>query len=295
MCFERHAHLYQHHLQHFDLALRAFAYCASLSPNEGAPWVDLGVVYLLQDNINAANKAFSHAQALDPGLARAWIGQGIVASTMGSREALDLLRHAFELFPHPTAALGFAARVVAAITPENEQQALELLSDGSLQFGSLGAIPKGHIDAYCQQAAVALARYCHTPQGQQDAAARCLQAVIYERLHLHGAAITAWEQCGQLLVEDSADRQRLAQLGLARALCLTGEVARGVRLYGELVPAEFGHLCQWGRALVQIGQLLHAFEVRQCLAIVTIVDSYCFYRYTTRLRRLQRSRAQRYN
>ena len=222
----------------------------------------MGALYLLQGNINAANKAFSHAQALDPGLARAWIGQAMVASGMGSREALDLLRHAFELFPHPTAALGFAARVVAAITPENEVQALQLLSNDPLQFGNLGAIPIGHVEAYCQQAAVALARYCHTPQGQQDATARCLQAVVYERLQLHGAAVTAWEQCRGLLETTAVDRQRLAQLGLARALCMAGNIAKGVQLYGELVPNEFGHVCQWGRALVQAGQLPQAFQVR---------------------------------
>eukprot|EP00045_Choanoeca_perplexa_P018024 m.274639 g.274639 ORF g.274639 m.274639 type:complete len:1569 (+) comp17691_c0_seq2:37-4743(+) len=261
-------------LKHFDLALRSFARCASLSPNEGAPWVDMGVVYLLQDNINAANKAFSHAQALDPGLARAWIGQAMVATTMASREALDLLRHAFELFPHPTAALGFAARVVAALTPDNEQHALQLLSNGTVQFGDLGTVPSGHVEAYCQQAAVALARYCHTPQGQGNASARCLQGIVYERLQLYDAAIIAWQQCHALLAPTETERQRLAQLSLARAYCLSGEVTKSVQLYGELVPTEFGHICQWGRALVQAGQLPQAFQVyNQAKALVESAGS----------------------
>eukprot|EP00730_Choanoeca_flexa_P001436 TRINITY_DN10635_c0_g1_i2.p1 TRINITY_DN10635_c0_g1~~TRINITY_DN10635_c0_g1_i2.p1 ORF type:complete len:1042 (+),score=209.37 TRINITY_DN10635_c0_g1_i2:205-3126(+) len=247
-------------LVHYPLAIKAFARCAELLPNEGGPWTDLGVAYLCQHNVQAANRCFSQAQALDPSLARAWIGQALVATSMGLQDALDLLRHSFELFPHPTAALGLATRVVAAITPASEQDALSLLTDGAVVFGNLGRIPAGATDAYCNQAAVALSRYCHTPDGEGNPTARCLLALLHERLQLFTAASISWQQCIDLLGDQQPERRRVAELGLARSLCLDRKLTEGVELYSRLVPIDFGHCCQWARALLQLGQLPQAFE-----------------------------------
>ena len=105
------------------LAQHAFIKSIELEANNPNAWVNLGVLYLQSERIDLANKAFSTAQSLDPSMSRAWVGQAMIAEKMGSKEALDLFRHALELHNHPSACIGFAFHVVASTSHEYDADA----------------------------------------------------------------------------------------------------------------------------------------------------------------------------
>ncbi|RYO97223.1 hypothetical protein DL764_007364 [Monosporascus ibericus] len=76
------------------------AFVRSLYLNERSPhaWTNLGVLALLQDDIQLANEAFTRAQSNDPDYAHAWLGQGFVALLYGdAKEARGLFTHAMDI------------------------------------------------------------------------------------------------------------------------------------------------------------------------------------------------------
>ena len=64
-------------------------------------WTYLGVLYMSENNIHAANEAFSIAQATVPDNVQCWLGQAMVAERVGQdMEAMDLFRHCTQLANH---------------------------------------------------------------------------------------------------------------------------------------------------------------------------------------------------
>ncbi|EDQ90463.1 uncharacterized protein MONBRDRAFT_7095 [Monosiga brevicollis MX1] len=253
------------HTRVFPFAERAFAKAAELRAADGGAWVGLGALYLMQHDLPRANQALSRAQANDPGLARAWIGQALVAAQFVSSEMLDLLRHAFELFAHPLASLGFAWRVLAAVLPQSDEMALQAFAQPGLQFGAFGHVPDGETSHYCQQALVAIERFSASRSGHQLPVAWALQGLLSEQVGLFEAAVEAWECCVNLLM--SAPQQNEAQLqvavsGLARALCHAGQSTRGLELYQHVDrPGLFDRLLA-GEAYLHAGRYSEAFQAR---------------------------------
>lgn len=61
-------------------------------------WTNLGMLYLLQNDIELASKAFTRSQSVDPEYVYSWIGQGLVSVISGEFEtAQELFEHAFEI------------------------------------------------------------------------------------------------------------------------------------------------------------------------------------------------------
>lgn len=85
-----------------EVSLRAsqHALVRSLYINEknSRVWANLGMLYLLQKDIELASKAFTRAQSMDPEYVYSWIGQGLVSVILGEFEtAQELFEHAFEI------------------------------------------------------------------------------------------------------------------------------------------------------------------------------------------------------
>ncbi|EKG16415.1 Tetratricopeptide TPR-1 [Macrophomina phaseolina MS6] len=61
-------------------------------------WVNLGTLYLLQNDYELAHTAFARAQSTDPDYPQAWLGEGLIALLWGdAKEALSHFTHAFEI------------------------------------------------------------------------------------------------------------------------------------------------------------------------------------------------------
>ncbi|KAF2144377.1 uncharacterized protein K452DRAFT_266137 [Aplosporella prunicola CBS 121167] len=61
-------------------------------------WVNLGTLYLLQNDYELAHMAFARAQSTDPDYPQAWLGEGLIALLLGdAKEALSHFTHAFEI------------------------------------------------------------------------------------------------------------------------------------------------------------------------------------------------------
>jgi superkiller protein 3 len=80
------------------VAQHAFVRSLHLNERSVRAWVNLGTLYLLQNDHELAHQAFARAQSTDPDYALAWVGEGIVALLYGdTSEALSHFTHAFEL------------------------------------------------------------------------------------------------------------------------------------------------------------------------------------------------------
>ncbi|CAP64608.1 uncharacterized protein PODANS_5_8830 [Podospora anserina S mat+] len=76
------------------------SFVRSLHINErGAhSWTNLGVLALLQGDLQLANEVFTKAQSADPDFAHAWLGQGLVALLLGDqKEARGLFIHSMDI------------------------------------------------------------------------------------------------------------------------------------------------------------------------------------------------------
>ena len=60
-----------------DLAQHCFIKSLQLNDNNAITWTNLGVFYLLNENLKLAHECFKKSQAIDPEYSVAWIGQVI--------------------------------------------------------------------------------------------------------------------------------------------------------------------------------------------------------------------------
>ncbi|CAG9862355.1 unnamed protein product [Phyllotreta striolata] len=91
----------------FALAQHYFIKAVTVENNNPISWCNLGVLYLMMDDIKLANKAFAQGQRSDPNFVNNWIGQALIAETLGVEEAMDLFRHSVQLSHHQQGALGY--------------------------------------------------------------------------------------------------------------------------------------------------------------------------------------------
>ncbi|KXS97600.1 hypothetical protein AC578_5744 [Pseudocercospora eumusae] len=80
------------------VAQHSFVRSLHLNELNAKVWANLGVLYLLQNDVELAHQSFGRAQSTDPDYAHAWVGEGIIALMTGNlREALNHFTHAFEI------------------------------------------------------------------------------------------------------------------------------------------------------------------------------------------------------
>ncbi|KAF2211928.1 hypothetical protein CERZMDRAFT_112227 [Cercospora zeae-maydis SCOH1-5] len=80
------------------VAQHSFVRSLHLNELNAKVWANLGVLYLLQNDIELAHQSFGRAQSTDPEYAHAWVGEGIIALVTGNtKEALNHFTHAAEI------------------------------------------------------------------------------------------------------------------------------------------------------------------------------------------------------
>ncbi|KAK3045076.1 hypothetical protein LTS18_014629, partial [Coniosporium uncinatum] len=78
----------------------SFVRSLHLNERNARAWTNLGVLYLLQNDVELAHQAFSRAQSTDPDYAHAWLGEGLIALLYNQpKEAFLHFTHAFEIAP----------------------------------------------------------------------------------------------------------------------------------------------------------------------------------------------------
>lgn len=81
-----------------SVAQHAFVRSLHINEFNVKVWVNLGVLYLLQNDFELAQQAFGRAQSTDPDYAHAWIGVGLLDLLAGRHtEALNHFTHAFDI------------------------------------------------------------------------------------------------------------------------------------------------------------------------------------------------------
>lgn len=79
------------------MSQHCFIKSLKLNDNDAVTWTNLGVFYLINDDLRLAHECFKKSQAIDPEYSNAWIGQAFIAETVDIDQCIDLYRHAVEL------------------------------------------------------------------------------------------------------------------------------------------------------------------------------------------------------
>ncbi|ORX84134.1 TPR-like protein [Anaeromyces robustus] len=69
----------------------------NINPKSSTIWSNLGFLYLINNDLELANRSFSNAQTLNPNNSYSWIGQAFIAKQMNNSESFELYQHANEL------------------------------------------------------------------------------------------------------------------------------------------------------------------------------------------------------
>ncbi|KAH4044330.1 hypothetical protein HBI55_206300 [Parastagonospora nodorum] len=192
------------------VAQHAFVRSLHLNDRSVHTWVNLGALYLLQNDTELAHQAFSRAQSQDPDYSLAWVGEGLVALLSNdSKEALSHFTHAFEL-------------AESSLLLTKRQYALSTF-DFLISSPSAG----GDITNLIQPL---FALQQLNFQAPYDMPHKHLAALFLERVGNHEAAVKALQSVSENVeqeYEDSESQESLARVAqaktdLARNLLATG-------------------------------------------------------------------------
>ncbi|CAG8499538.1 2849_t:CDS:10 [Ambispora leptoticha] len=213
------------------ISQHAFIKAIEYSQKDPVPWTNIGFLYLINSNLELANKAFSNAQTIDPDFFPSWAGQAYVANLWGSEEALELFEHTFIISGGiclPEANYSYACKCFQTH-----------LSDASSNSDLL------HSPSFALQKLIEL--------NPDDATALNLLGLILERLEQPMTASEAFIHAIRSL-ENSLQNQKTeniaiftknlasAQANLARVLCAIGDFSGSINAYLtalELIGEEF--------------------------------------------------------
>ena len=239
-------------------AVAQHSFVRSLYLNErGAHvWTNLGVLALLQsdlqaDNLQFANEAFTRAQSTDPDYAHAWLGQGFVALLTGNeKEARGLFTHAVDMAGPDSKVAG--------------QRYAVSMFDYLLTAADATELPVTSL----------IQPIFHLSQLQalrpNDLAYGHLLAMFQERTNESGRAVAHLEKIAESLEQDyeatesaeSAKRFTLAKADLARCYLASGEHEKAIEA-GEMAielsttdadsPEEGGELTAEERKKARLG------------------------------------------
>jgi superkiller protein 3 len=94
--------------ENLPLAQHCFIKSVTIDKASAVAWSNLGVLYMLQSQIQLANKAFGRSQQSDTNFVEAWVGQALIAEQIGQNdESVDLFRHCTQLDFHIESSIGY--------------------------------------------------------------------------------------------------------------------------------------------------------------------------------------------
>uniref|UniRef100_A0A8C7EGZ2 TTC37 protein n=1 Tax=Nothoprocta perdicaria TaxID=30464 RepID=A0A8C7EGZ2_NOTPE len=188
-------------------------------------WTNLGVLYLVTENIEQAHEAFKIAQSLEPSYLQCWIGQALIAEKVGSYDTMDLFRHTTELSMHAEGAKGYAHWVCSTLQDKSNRNT-DLYLYNIVQ---MNAVPT---------AQVALRKY--TERNLDDASAFTMLGFLNEHLHLKRQAMEAYERAATLLKSsEDTESYNIAMKNYGRSLCAIGECDKAIEVYTSIPLSEF--------------------------------------------------------
>jgi superkiller protein 3 len=161
------------------------------------PWVNLGFLYLRNDDVNLAKECFVRAQTIDPDHVQSWIGHAMVAKKHGNNQVCrSMYQHAYavEQGLELEAAYGFSSTLFKAI------------SDGEKV-----------VDSQIYSASFALSSYLS--QRPDDVSALNLSALFAERWDELETAIERIDRASSIL-EGSYERDESAEKAQLFAVCM---------------------------------------------------------------------------
>lgn len=110
-----------HELKNYSLSQHCFIKSVESESDNAIAWTNLGVLYLLHNEIQLAHNSFKNAQKSNPSYPVCWIGQALVAETIGHTQTTDLFRHAITIGNHPEGLLGYGHWVCKALQEKNSK------------------------------------------------------------------------------------------------------------------------------------------------------------------------------
>ncbi|NWI14464.1 TTC37 protein, partial [Crypturellus soui] len=212
-------------IENYALAQHSFIKSVQAEQNNVVAWTNLGVLYLVTENIEQAHEAFKIAQSLEPSYLQCWIGQALIAEKVGSYDTMDLFRHTTELSMHAEGAKGYAHWVCKTLQDKSNRNT-ELYLYNIVQ---LNAIPT---------AQVVLGKY--TGRNPDDASAFSMLGFLNEHLHLKQQAMEAYERAAALLKNsEDTESYNIAMQNYGRSLCAIGEYDKAIEVYTSIPLTEF--------------------------------------------------------
>ncbi|NXD10853.1 TTC37 protein, partial [Nothocercus nigrocapillus] len=212
-------------IENYALAQHSFIKSVQAEQNNVVAWTNLGVLYLVTENIEQAHEAFKIAQSLEPSYLQCWIGQALIAEKVGSYDTMDLFRHTTELSMHAEGAKGYAHWVCSTLQDKSNRNT-DLYLYNIVQ---MNAIPT---------AQVVLSKY--TERNPDDASAFTMLGFLNEHLHLKRQAMEAYERAAALLKNsEDTESYNMAMQNYGRSLCAIGECDKAIEVYTSIPLTAF--------------------------------------------------------
>eukprot|EP00833_Pecoramyces_ruminatium_P001065 jgi/Orpsp1_1/1175097/evm.model.c7180000052596.2 len=195
----------------------------NINPKSSVIWSNLGFLYLINNDLELANKAFSNAQTLNPNNSNSWIGQAFIAKEMDNSESFELYQHANEL----SSSSYFETNYYYTLNYYNElkkqNQEFHLSKYSELTFTANKSIELSHKNPYALN----------------------LMGLIQERQNQYEDAIHHFNKALELLkLIKTKDQTTLekdilhVKINKFRVLCQNGQFEEGITVFNELLPYE---------------------------------------------------------
>ncbi|XP_060530734.1 tetratricopeptide repeat protein 37 [Cylas formicarius] len=202
----------------FALAQHAFIKAVTADHNSYVAWTNLGVLYLILNEIKLANKAFGEGQRCNPNYVNSWIGQALIAETLGNREAVDLFRHSIQLGQHQQGGLGYGnwiCQILLTDDPKTVESSVYNMNGLSVACDGLN---------------------WYLEKNPENGCAWNIFGIINERLGLNKTAKEAFRKAYRLAEKEHRDK---AKTNYGRMLYREGCYPQAIAIFEDIEVATF--------------------------------------------------------
>lgn len=236
--------------------MHCFIKSLKINDNNAVTWTNLGVFYLINEDVRLAHECFKKSQAIDPEYSNAWIGQAFIAETVEIESCIDLYTHAVELALNTEAQYGYA-RIVCKISTDLELRNKNIYKD---YIEYLNAIPL---------ASDCLVKYCE--RIDTNAEAYFLSGVLFEKLKLPLNSMEYYEKVFNILNDDESNELvLLTRRAYCRLLCEQKQYDLAFLHYKKIdVKKSFEDLCGFAKVFYKLG------KYQQCCKIFESALTIC--------------------
>nr|XP_042895616.1 tetratricopeptide repeat protein 37 isoform X2 [Parasteatoda tepidariorum] len=200
-----------------DFAFGQHALVKSLLVNrhDAETWTNLGILYLLNQNIKLSHFAFKMAQSAEPSYPLSWIGQAFIAEKVKHSETLDLFRHATTLGSHNEALAGYSKAVCEALLNTEDKNSLSY----KYNIEEMDAVVRA---ADCSIKFIA--------NNHNSAEMNNILGILLERQRICNGSLLAYERALNLMKDNNETEFDLAvRINFARVLSSVGQMKEAIK------------------------------------------------------------------